>query len=365
MESANSFNTQQNGVDSSHHHLHLHHSDSPSIQLVSKTLDGDNYAHWSRAVTVALSAKKKLGFVLGTCKRPEDDLVLQDLWDTCNDMVISWLLNAVKPEIAESVMYATTAKAIWTELKHRYGQPSGAKLYQLQRELCSATQGNRSVAAYFTHMKRLWDEYNSMVSIPSCTCGSSVAQDKIHQTQQLMQFLMGLNEAYTAVRGNLLLMKPLPTVSQAYSLLLEEERQRGTSNPASISNDSASFVANNQKYFPAKINAVNNIKKTDLFCTYCKMRGHTIEKCYRLHGYPPGHKFYKGKIISGQVLANAISNGTDSEKGQIGSSFTPDQYTQLVAIFNKLNGETQKVNIATTDPDICSGPFHEEATGSW
>ncbi|GAB4831251.1 hypothetical protein Ancab_040231 [Ancistrocladus abbreviatus] len=365
MESANSFNTQQNGIDSNHHHLHLHHSDSPSIQLVSKTLDGDNYGHWSRAVTVALSAKKKLGFVLGICRRPEGDLALQDQWDTCNDMVISWLLNAARPEIAESVIYATTAEAIWNELKQRYGQPSGAKLYQLQRELCSATQGSRSIAAYFTHMKRLWDEYNNMISISPCTCGSSEAQDKIHQTQQLIQFLMRLNEVYTAVRGNLLLMKPLPSISQAYSLLLEEERQRGTSNLAPILNDSAAFVANNQKRFPAKVYVVNSIKKTDLFCTYCKMRRHTIEKCYRLHGYPPRHKFYKGKTISGQSFANNVSSGIDSENDQTGSSFTPDQYTQLVTIFNKLNSETKKANIATTDPDICSGPFHEEATGSW
>jgi len=27
-------------------------------------------------------------------------------------------------------------------------------------------------------------------------------------------------------------------------------------------------------------------------CTYSSKNGHTIEVCYKKHGYPPGHKFF-------------------------------------------------------------------------
>ena len=30
--------------------------------------------------------------------------------------------------------------------------------------------------------------------------------------------------------------------------------------------------------------------KKKLFCDHCKRDGHTIEKCFKLHGYPPGWK---------------------------------------------------------------------------
>lgn len=40
-----------------------------------------------------------------------------------------------------------------------------------------------------------------------------------------MQFLMGLNEFYSVFRGQLLLMNPLPGVSQAYSSIIQEEKQ--------------------------------------------------------------------------------------------------------------------------------------------
>lgn len=48
----------------------------------------------------------------------------------------------------------------------------------------------------------------------------------MNEDQQLIQFLMGLNDVYTSVRGNLLMMKPPPTTGQAYSIVLHEESQR-------------------------------------------------------------------------------------------------------------------------------------------
>lgn len=36
-------------------------------------------------------------------------------------------------------------------------------------------------------------------------------------------------------------------------------------------------------------------------CSHCNMTGHTSNRCYKLHGYPPGHKFFKGKFTDGSV----------------------------------------------------------------
>lgn len=50
-------------------------------------------------------------------------------------MVLTWLLNSLSKEIAESVIYSQTAAKLWDELEERYGQADGTKLFQLQREL--------------------------------------------------------------------------------------------------------------------------------------------------------------------------------------------------------------------------------------
>ena len=45
--------------------LNLHPSDHPGMQLVSKHFDGSNFGSWKKAITIALSAKNKLGLVIG------------------------------------------------------------------------------------------------------------------------------------------------------------------------------------------------------------------------------------------------------------------------------------------------------------
>lgn len=41
-----------------------------------------------------------------------------------------------------------------------------------------------------------------------------------------MQFLMGPNESYSAIRGQILLVNPLPDFTKAYSSIMKEEKQR-------------------------------------------------------------------------------------------------------------------------------------------
>lgn len=48
------------------------------------------------------------------------------------------------------------------------------------------------------------------------------------------------------------------------------------------------------------------IKKDRPMCTHCKMLGHSIDKCYKLHGYPHGFK----PKFKGQANTNAME-GSD------------------------------------------------------
>ena len=61
--------------------------------------------------------------------------------------------------------------------------------------------------------------------IPPCTCGSATALNKFVEEQRLIQLLMGLNDSYKAVRGQILMMTPLPSIATVHSLLIHEERQ--------------------------------------------------------------------------------------------------------------------------------------------
>ncbi|XP_009763929.1 uncharacterized protein [Nicotiana sylvestris] len=145
-------------TNDSNHPYHLHSSDTPGMGL--------------RSVLIAISAKNKLGFINGSCAEPPVDDKNYPLWSRSNDMVTSWLHNSLTKEIGDSVIFSRTAKELWSSLEHRFGQSSGAKLYHLQKEILKIIQGNNSISGYFTTLKRLWDELDSLNSHlgRSCAC---------------------------------------------------------------------------------------------------------------------------------------------------------------------------------------------------
>jgi hypothetical protein len=89
----------------------LYHSDHPGLMLVSKPLTGDNYSTWCRSMTISLNAKSKLGFIDGTIAMPsaKSQPDAHASWRKCNDMILSWILNSITPDLADSVIYSTTA----------------------------------------------------------------------------------------------------------------------------------------------------------------------------------------------------------------------------------------------------------------
>lgn len=60
-----------------------------------------------------------------------------------------------------------------------------------------------------------------------CTCIQTFL--KHQQEERLVQFLMKLDNKFANVRSNILVMQPLPSLSLAYKLLIQEEKQRQTS----------------------------------------------------------------------------------------------------------------------------------------
>lgn len=90
-------------------------------------------------------------------------------------MVLSWILHVITEDIAESIVFSNTAKDVWDELAQRFSELDGTRLYEVQRSLSSINQGSLSVTAYYTQIKKLWDEYHSMVNIPKCSLGAECA----------------------------------------------------------------------------------------------------------------------------------------------------------------------------------------------
>ena len=166
------------------------------LKIVSTIYDGVGFKRWKRAVSIALSGMKKLGFIDASIKRSTTNESHAKAWDRVNDIVIGWLLNAMSENISRSVLWITTAKGIWDELEQRFGQSSSAQLFTVQEVLSKATQGPEiTIEDFFTKMKGLWDEINALdpivvCSCTGCTCNLSQKVLKSQQSARVIQFLL-------------------------------------------------------------------------------------------------------------------------------------------------------------------------------
>ena len=233
--------------------LFLHLSDHPGHVLIADIFNGEDHDNWKRSVLIALSAKHKTAFIDGSYEKPYAKSPLLPYWKRCNDMVLSWLLNSMHKNIRDSVLFCEIASDMGKELKESYGQSNKARLFQAQKDVCCISQGELDIAAYFNKAKRLWDEFTAASASPRCTCCKCECDinGRLHdyfQDQKLIQFLMGLNESYTQVMGNILMINPSPTLSQVYSLLVQEERQRQVKNNAQFQGEGASFNASTTSF---------------------------------------------------------------------------------------------------------------------
>ncbi len=213
---------------------YLNNGDNPGIHLVTKPLSGDNYHTWSRSMSLALSSKNKLGFVIGTVPQPNDpSYPLYDLWTRCNDLVLSWITSCLAEHISASVIYIKTAKGVWDDLKERYSQSNGPRVFHLKQAISSLKQEQYDVSSYYTVLKSLWDEFLNYRPIPGCSCGAKCICDlsktltNYQHYDYVLSFLMGLNESFAQVRSQLLLMEPLPSINKVFALVQQEEKQRG------------------------------------------------------------------------------------------------------------------------------------------
>ncbi|KAL5737863.1 hypothetical protein ACOSP7_030624 [Xanthoceras sorbifolium] len=304
-----------------------HHSDHPGLVLVSKSLNGDNYSSWKRAMTLALNSKNKLGFVNCSIEAPskEADPEGYATWSQCNDMVHSWIVNALNPEITDSVIYYSTTHEVCEDLHERFSQSNAPRVKQL------------SVLAYYTKLKGLWDE---LASYSDATHGAQTDQ------QKLMQFLIGLNETYSAIRGQILLMNPLLSILQAYPSSSENR----LSQPQDVRSQGERCFDQDRRRFGSGRGRPQ--------CTHCGEMGHWVQKCFQLHGYPSGHP--KARMNSGPnsnqhkgfSAANQESEVSHNVEVRPTVLLSETQLKQLLSLLNNQDeGSSSKAN-AVTKPGL-------------
>lgn len=88
----------------------LSRTDDADNVITRVVFNGRNYDEWVRKVKTGLRAKKKLGFIDGTVKAPEEGSEEEEDWMTINAMVTSWTFNTIEPGLRYSITHREIAK---------------------------------------------------------------------------------------------------------------------------------------------------------------------------------------------------------------------------------------------------------------
>ncbi|GJU14003.1 hypothetical protein Tco_1136399 [Tanacetum coccineum] len=176
---------------------------------------------------------------------------------------------------------------------------------------------------------------------------------------KLIQFFMDLDDCYMQIRSNILSRDELPDVRNAYAIISSEESHRVVSSSGSgNSQRSQSFVFNynvgnknnaqrpqasvsNSK--PANVTRpVNNRNRRPnggftLVCEHCGFNGHTIDKCFKLIGYPAdfGERNNNNSNNQGVQNFNKRFINNNNSVGSSSNSFSDDQISKLITLIKE------------------------------
>ncbi|KAI9154455.1 hypothetical protein LWI28_026548 [Acer negundo] len=207
---------------------------------------------------------------------------------------------------------------------------------------------------------------------------------------------MGLNDSYSTVRGQILLMNPLSSVRQVYSSVSQEEKQRLLSSThaavdsggnAAMAVRSKSTSIRSKRYdrqlgspdfrsHEKQLENLSGVRRVDHDrgrtgsgrgspnYTHCGNMGHWIQTCYEIIGYPVGHPKAKGprrynnnnrpanNINHTFPIANHVSEGFSKDDGNKIVGISQIQMQQLLSLIdNKNEGSNSQAN-ATIKPGL-------------
>ncbi|XP_078430504.1 uncharacterized protein LOC144702336 [Wolffia australiana] len=236
--------------------------------------NGHNLLLWERTIKAAMKPRNLLHLL--TEDRPDENHPDFQRWTMEEEFVFGWMLDSLSSEqITRYTSYATS-KALWQAIHRNHSKKNDkTKIITLIVQSYTLMQGDMDVLTYSNKLRDIHNE------LDHCRPPSSDPVARAHEaTNRLCQFLNGLRPEFELIRSQLYNREDEPSYDEAESKVMQEESHLNSVKGA-IETKAYITKGHQQKGDQEKTN------KEDIFCNYCKKRGHTKEKCWKLHGKPP------------------------------------------------------------------------------
>ncbi|KAL1208846.1 hypothetical protein V5N11_010524 [Cardamine amara subsp. amara] len=113
---------------------------------------------------------------------------------------------------------------------------------------------------------------------------------------------MGLNKSYESTRHHILMLKPIHTIKDVFNMVTQDGRQKNLKPSGKSENAIFQATCPAPSIEPSPMSTYTGPPENTAYaiqngfrprsrpvCTHCGQTGHVIQKCFKLHGYPPGY----------------------------------------------------------------------------
>ncbi|XP_020243477.1 uncharacterized protein LOC109821726 [Asparagus officinalis] len=219
-------------------------------------------------------------------------------WLSSDYYVMTWLLNSMETQISSSVMFLTTAKEMWDNLKIMYGNEKNvSRVFEIYGRLFALKQGDKSVPEFFGELKRLIDELE--MHQPAVADAATLLGYRRDLAES--KFLSGLNpNLQSQVRGQILGGDTIPSLTATFFRVMQVSTgvTSDTTTPSPPTMDQSAMFSNRGKgrgrgrgrdsgggrgSFGGR---QGESDKGSRQCGHCGRTNHISEKCWEKFGRP-------------------------------------------------------------------------------
>ena len=166
-----------------------------------------------------------------------------------------------------------------------------------------------------------------------------------------MEFLMKMSPRYQHIRSNILMIKELLSAAEAYRILMQvqthQELSKGT--PSEEHETPIACRADNKRKYGDKGKFVK--KKGSYYCDHCKVYVHSMERCWKIHGYPANYRPNIWKKDA-NIKVNATQTNFQHEERHVEPKLTKEQDNKLLCLL-----KTQQDHNHDKEPSMAAFNF--------
>nr|GEX25028.1 ribonuclease H-like domain-containing protein [Tanacetum cinerariifolium] len=254
-------------------------------------------------------------------------------------------------------------------IKNGYKNIMKMKWAMMRRNNAMAGVGDENRLA-ITNVNR-WKQTFIKNELPRCTCHAADDFKKHNQLMKLMQFLIGLDDIYMQIGNSILLRENLPDVKSAYAIIFSQESHRIATNSVSGTSQrsqTSTFNVNvpNREDFQRSQTSTsfsrpsNNNRPNDngnrrtaggstLVCENYGFNGHSIDKCFKIIGYPANFgkrkasSNFKGKNVSNNDVGSSSYNGFSDKQMPTLISLIKENFVNGKGVHSNMEGANQHI----------------------